>query len=181
MGDPEEASSQEQQPKRGKNKLLIIIVIVLVALGAIGTVAFVIFKGNSSTENEYVETADVIPENTFMVPIPDAFVVNLLPDGTDIMSVSVILMLTPREEKGSTLEDAKAELAPLTDTNSNITKLPLVSEAIGSILANKTKQEYISTIGQDQVKAEIQNKLNRDILRHSKVDKVIFPKPPIIQ
>ncbi len=69
---------------------------------------------------------------------------------------------------------------PLSDANANTTKMPLVSEAIGKVLANKTKQEYISSVGQDQVKTEIQTALNK-LLRHSKVDKVIFPKPPIVQ
>ncbi|HPA45928.1 MAG TPA: flagellar basal body-associated FliL family protein [bacterium] len=180
MGDPEEASGQEEQPKRGKGKLLIILVVVLVALGAMGAVAFTIFKGNTPDESEYVETVETTSENTFMIPITEPFVVNLLPDGTDILSVSVILQLTPREERGSTVEKAKEELMPLSDANANTTKMPLVSEAIGKVLANKTKQEYISSVGQDQVKTEIQTALNK-LLRHSKVDKVIFPKPPIVQ
>ena len=181
MGDPEEAAVEgEEQPKGGKGKLFIIIGVILVALIGMGVAAFLIFKGGKDPESAYDTGPAKIPDNSILIPFPEPFTLNIAPDATDLLNLNIILQVSPREERGYSEADVRAELAPLADDTAATTKMPLVSEAIGAILATKTKQEYISDVGKTQIKSQIQNEMNK-ILEKGKVQKVIFPKPPLIQ
>ncbi|MFH1744009.1 MAG: flagellar basal body-associated FliL family protein, partial [bacterium] len=72
------------------------------------------------------------------------------------------------------------ELAPLTEETEATTKMPFVSEAIGRVLASRTKEQYVSDISLDDIRSEIQNGLN-GILVKGKVQKVIFPEGAVVQ
>ena len=182
MGDPEEmGGNEEEQPKGGKGKLMIIIGVVLVLLVVMLAAAFMIFKGNQTDESVYdTEASDSGPENAVMIALPGAFTSILPPDGTDILTVEIVLLISPNEARGFTLEDAKEEFAPLSNETESSTKMPYISEAISTVLASNTRQMYISEVGLQQIRFQIQSKLNK-VLQKSKVVGVIFPKPPLIQ
>ncbi len=175
MGDPVEAA--EVVPKRGMGKILIIVGIGM-ALVAVMTGAFLYLGVGAGRESEYgpgpAERGD-----TFMT-MPQDFTV-MLPDGVNMLTVAVTLQVSPRSERGYGEQDAKEELETLNEDNADKTKLPLVRETIGMVLASRTKQEWLTAIGQNQIKTMIANELNSKVLRKGKVEQVIFSTPPLIQ
>ncbi|MFH1744010.1 MAG: flagellar basal body-associated FliL family protein [bacterium] len=181
MGDPEEAAvGTEEESKGGKGKLFIIVGVVVVALVAMLIAAFMIFKGSKDPNSAYDTTPAQKSDNSIMIAFPEPFTLNIAPDAADLLTINITLQISPKEELGYGPTEVREELAPLADDTAGKTKLPLVEEAIGMVLASKTKPEYMSPIGKKQIKTDIQNKLN-EILDKGKVTNVIFPKPPLIQ
>ncbi len=181
MGDPEETTQAEEEPKRGKGKLLIIILVVLFLIVGM-VIAFLMLKQGGDQESVYTGEQESAKE-TIMVPLPE-FTVNLPPDATYIMNVQITLEISARGDYG--LKEAKDELAPLADDNAETTKYPLIREAIANVLQSKTRTEYISDVGRRKIKTEIQNELNKRgpgaiSLERCKVERVIFSSPPLIQ
>lgn len=175
MGDPAEAA--EVVPKRGKGKLIFIVGLAMVLLATM-TGAFLYLRMGAANESEY-GPAPAERGDTFMT-MPQDFTV-MLPDGVNMLSVTVTLQVSPRSERGYDKKDAKEELETLNEDNADKTKLPLVRERIGIVLASKTKQEWLTEIGQNQIKTMIANELNSKVLRKGKVEQVIFSTPPLIQ
>lgn len=187
MVDPEAGAAPEEPTKRAKGRLIIIVIVIL-ALVVTMFVVFLFFRQKPVDESEYdassgAGSSAILSSDTFMMPIPEPFTVNLPPDGSDLMTVKITLAVEPKE--GYKEKHVMEELMPWTPENAGTTKMPLIRERIGIVLASKTKMEYMSDIGlalsaESQIQSKIRNELNR-ILETAKVVRVIFPSPPLIQ
>ncbi len=181
MGDPEEMTQAEEEPKGGKGKLLIIILVVLFLIVGM-VITFLMLKQGEAEDSAY-DVEEQSTKDTMMVPLPE-FTVNLPPDATNIMNVEITLEISARDDHS--LQEAKKELASLSDENAATTKYPLIREAIANVLQSKTRTEYISEVGRKKIKTEIQNELNKRgpgaiSLEMCKIERVIFSTPPLIQ
>jgi flagellar basal body-associated protein FliL len=119
------------------------------------------------------------PEDSFLVSIPDMTV--MLPDGVYILVVGITLEISPLKERGFNKTDAKQELAAWSEDTADTTRMPLVRETIGMVLASKTKEEWTMEIVKNQIKTKIMNELNSKVLKKCRVRQVIFSTPPLIQ
>lgn len=166
------ADGEEQESKFTKKKLIIIGAAVLVLLLAGGGAAFFFLMGEDpATEAEVAEQAAVEAEAAEQEPAEEAGVYYA-------MEPEFVVTLA----EGSRFRALQTKIEVYSTNPDLLDKLkkhdPMLRHHLSNVFATKTSQELLKREGReqlkDEVKAEIENKLEKVGVRKAKIDDLFF-------
>jgi flagellar FliL protein len=169
MGDEERV---EEAPKKGKGKLLLILIILVVLLGVGGGAAyFFLFKKKAPAPQQAAPTPQPIAPPVATAPVAtsgvpaapqffyklDTFIVNLADEGgSRYLKVDMTLALSNKE--------VEKEIEK---------KLPVIRDAIITVISNKYYKDIATPAGKLALKREIMARINI-LLTKGKVIDIYF-------